>query len=553
VIAAIDRWISSLVSDAVNGVLNALATTVMSTPNLAADGNVVRLWTQMLVIADALIGLFVLAGAVILMSHETLQTRYGLKEILPRLVIGVVAANASLSLVGLETGFANALARAVMGSGISAQDVSASLGNLVTNAIAGNVFIALVGLAFAVMAAVVIVTYLIRIAVFIVLIIAAPFALITYCLPQTEAVAWFWWRATTGVFGVQLGQSLVLLAAVRVMFNGQSNADILNPLRTGGALIDLLAGCCLMLLLIRIPVWTTHTVLGGGHRSRTAGMLRNILLYKGFTAAGITGSGSRFGFGHGGGGRGRGGGPRSGGPAGGVRRATTADLGTGRQLPLFGAERDFIGRQNSWGRWGPGGFANSRLTRAVRERTTINDTPSGQRQARPGVGQGTLLPRPAPPTGTPTGHGEQQTLFPIMRPNATRPQAAERAESSAPPPAMQGQGTLFDRPAPPTSGPIRGRAQYLPLDPEALHSAPPPTPQPDPAQDKPPRPLRRGQAGYQYVLPMRIPKTPPRATTPPTSSTTQPEQPPAPRRTPRSGAKHSSTRRTRRNQGGGSR
>jgi hypothetical protein len=289
VIAAIDRWLSGLVSSAINQVLGLLADTVLSTPALTGSGTLVRLWQSTLAVADATLLLFVLAGGVILMSRETLQTRYAVKEIAPRWVIGAVAANASLWITGQCITLANALARALLGNGVSPSDVSVSLGNLITNAIANNIFITFVALVFAVLIALVFITYLVRIALTLVLIAGAPIMLVCHCLPQTEGLARLWWRAFTGCLGVQLAQSLILVAAIRVVLNGQSNIDVLNPTRAGSALVDLLVGCCLMYLLIRVPVWITHMVLGSGHRSQTFGMIRSVVAWKALSALGIMG------------------------------------------------------------------------------------------------------------------------------------------------------------------------------------------------------------------------------------------------------------------------
>jgi hypothetical protein len=346
------------------------------------------------------------------MSRETLQTRYGLKEIAPRLVVGAIAANASLSLTGLAITFANALSRAVMGSGVSPTDVSASIGNMITNAMTGNVFLGLVALVFAVMVALVVITYLIRISITLVLIVASPLMLVTHCLPQTDGLARLWWRAIVGCLGTQIAQSLVLLTAIRVLLNGQSNVDILNPLRGGGALIYLLLGCCLMLLLIRIPVWITHSVLGGGHRSRAAGMLKNIALYKGFQMLGVT-----RGF--------RGGGQRGGSSkggasvAGGVRRRATgpqyARSNTGRrrgQLALFDTGKAKAGFYS---------FDNFKLTKALRDREAAPETSPGNAPTgddrQPARGQLPLfwatpyrVVKPPYPPIEPVGGGEQLEL-----------------------------------------------------------------------------------------------------------------------------------------------
>ncbi|WP_182873259.1 hypothetical protein [Microbispora sp. H10670] len=56
-----------------------------------------------LVIANGSFILFATVGGILAMSYETVQTRYSIKEILPRLVVAFLCANASFLLTGKAT------------------------------------------------------------------------------------------------------------------------------------------------------------------------------------------------------------------------------------------------------------------------------------------------------------------------------------------------------------------------------------------------------------------------------------------------------------------
>ena len=62
--------------------LELIGKTVLATPQVAGQERVGDLWLISLGIADGLLILFVLAGAALVMTHETLHTRYALKEML---------------------------------------------------------------------------------------------------------------------------------------------------------------------------------------------------------------------------------------------------------------------------------------------------------------------------------------------------------------------------------------------------------------------------------------------------------------------------------------
>src|SRR5207253_1202710 len=94
----IDAWFRGLVTDALNPMLDLVGKTVLATPQVAGQGEVGQIWLISLALADGLLVLFLLAAGALLMSNETLHSRYALKDALPRIVIGAVAANASLSL-----------------------------------------------------------------------------------------------------------------------------------------------------------------------------------------------------------------------------------------------------------------------------------------------------------------------------------------------------------------------------------------------------------------------------------------------------------------------
>lgn len=119
----------------------------------------------------------------------------------------------------------------------------------------------LVGLVAAVLAVVLLAVYVIRVALVVLLVAAAPLALACHALPQTDGFAQLWWRAFTACLGVQVAQSLVLVTALRVFFAADGRATL--GLSVGGTLVDLLVVACLLRVLLRIPTWAGHTVFTG--------------------------------------------------------------------------------------------------------------------------------------------------------------------------------------------------------------------------------------------------------------------------------------------------
>ena len=275
---AIDEWFAGLVKDALNPVLNLMGRTVLATPDVTAMARVGQLWTGMAILANSLYVLFVLAGAVIVMTHETLQTRYAAKQIVPRLAVGFIAGNASLAALGLVIHLADTLSAGIMGQDLDPADTGKALADMITAQAGSGIFLALLGLGAVAMALAVVLTYIVRVALIVILAVAAPIALACHALPQTDALARLWWRATLGCLAVQLGQSLTLVTALKVILDPEGETDLGLP--SGGGLVDLLVFIALCWILIKIPTWVGRSVFGGGGQSRLMGMAKTLIAYK---------------------------------------------------------------------------------------------------------------------------------------------------------------------------------------------------------------------------------------------------------------------------------
>jgi hypothetical protein len=270
---AINDWFASLVTDALNPVLNLLGSTVLSTPDVTTMPRVGEIWATMALLANSFYVLFVLAGAIIVMTHETLQTRYAMKDIAPRLFAGFLVGNASLAVLGLIIHLADALAAGIMGQGLNPQEAGTALAHMITGSIlsSGGIFLAILGLVAAVMAVVLLVTYMVRVALMVLLAVAAPVALACHALPQTDPLARLWWRAVIGTLAIQLGQSLTLVTALRIFLDPGGQTALGFP--TGGGLTDLLVFITLFFILIKIPIWVGRSIFG---RSPLMGMAKGL-------------------------------------------------------------------------------------------------------------------------------------------------------------------------------------------------------------------------------------------------------------------------------------
>ncbi len=321
---AINAFFGGLVTDALNPLLTLLGKTLLTTPDPSALPRVEQLWENSRQIAVAVYALIILAAGILVMAYETLQTRQGIKEIAPRLVVGFITANMSLLLAGKAVSFANALSTGLLGQGVDARSAAGTLTSLVLNAVTnGGIFLSLIGIALACVLLALLVGYVIRVALTVILIAGAPLALMCHALPQTEGIARWWWRAFAGVLAIQITQSLTLVAAMEV-FLTPGGFTFFGPTTDG--LVNVIVTFALLYILHKIPFWILHSVQVGGGRSMLGGAVKGFIAYKTLGLMGLRGSGA----GGRGSGSGRPGGPASGAPRRGPRPGGPAPSGSGQ-------------------------------------------------------------------------------------------------------------------------------------------------------------------------------------------------------------------------------
>ena len=215
------------------------------------------MWAASLAVADACYVLLVLIGGIVVMSHETVQTSYSVKEIAPRIVLGFLGANLSMVVISQAITIANGLSAALAGHGASPASAAKSLLTTLANSAAGQgVFLILLALAGVILALVLAVVYVMRLMAVVLLAAAAPLCLALYALPQTAWAARWWWRALTAALSIQVAQGLVLTAAVQVFFSPGW-----LPWHPASYLEQVLITLCLLYVLMRIPFWIARPVL----------------------------------------------------------------------------------------------------------------------------------------------------------------------------------------------------------------------------------------------------------------------------------------------------
>ncbi|MGH3630699.1 MAG: hypothetical protein ACRDRL_25065, partial [Sciscionella sp.] len=278
--AAIDSFLMGLVIPALTELLTLVGTTVLTTPTPGQLPRVGQLWESSWQTLLTMYAALILAAEIVVMAHETLQTRTSIKEVLPRIVIGFLAGAVSLWIATQAITIANAVTRSFLAGGIDEAAAADLLKAVIIGSLTDSTFVIVFGLVLAGLLVAVLLTYVVRVMLTVSLVAGAPLLLMFHAIPDTEGIARWWWKAFGGCLAVQLAQSFVLETALQVFFTPGS--ILRGPLRSG--VVNLLVVMALLWVLVKIPFWILSTLRVGNRRSLLGSLVRGVILAKVFGA-----------------------------------------------------------------------------------------------------------------------------------------------------------------------------------------------------------------------------------------------------------------------------
>ncbi|MFI0420084.1 hypothetical protein [Spongiactinospora sp. 9N601] len=288
-------WFTRLVVETINPAFVMVGQVLLSSPPPSMLARVRELSDHVRLIANALLGLFVLAGGVIVMSYGSVQTSTTVQEIAPRLVVAAIAVNFSLTVCEYAVQLANDLVTALLGQGVDGRRagdlLAGKVAGLITDTESTLLFLVLmVGVAVLLGIVLAFIAF-VRITLLLFLIIAAPLALLCHALPQTEGIARLWWRGFTGVLAIQVLQALALILAFKVYLTQATDVFTPPPPDAGTAetllaqpiasqAIDALILIGILFVLIKIPGWVARTIWQQAQPNLLKRLIKAVIVYK---------------------------------------------------------------------------------------------------------------------------------------------------------------------------------------------------------------------------------------------------------------------------------
>ena len=259
-----------------------LSQTAFTTPDVTSLPQVTAITSTSLMIVNVGFVLAILTAGIVVMTRDTLQSRYGVGEVLPRLVVGWIAANFAIPICRTLIRIANALTQALTGDGIASTDAFTHLQRVTVDALTSPpsaLLAVIIGVFIAALTATLIVTWLVRLGVLIVLAGIAPVALACHCLVYLDGAARLWWRAMVGTLGTVLLQALALHTTLAVFLNPDANVAALGLPDDPTGTFNLLIVACLLWVVIKIPgLMRRYVTRGGGGQHNIAGVLLRMVV-----------------------------------------------------------------------------------------------------------------------------------------------------------------------------------------------------------------------------------------------------------------------------------
>ncbi|WP_271190330.1 conjugal transfer protein TrbL family protein, partial [Dactylosporangium matsuzakiense] len=268
---------------AVVGALNALwgllSSTVFSTPDVSTLPQVTAITSRSMLVVNTCFVLAIIAAGIMVMINGTVPSRSGAGELLPRLVIGWIAANFAVPVCQTLVEVANALTAALTGETVASQGSFNRLEQITLDSLSNppSAFLAaVIGVLIAVLTGMLLVTWIVRIGVLIVLVGISPIALACHASPVTDGAARLWWRSMLAIVSTVVLQALALHVTLSVLLDPAANAPQLGlPHDTQGT-FNLFVVVCLLWTVIKIPGLLRQSALGGGGRN-VGGMLLRLV------------------------------------------------------------------------------------------------------------------------------------------------------------------------------------------------------------------------------------------------------------------------------------
>jgi hypothetical protein len=230
---------------------------------LTANPAIAGLNGSLALVADVLVGAVLLYASLRTIFERSIQARYGLQVVLPRVMAALVMVHGSIFFIQMAVDLNNAIGSVMQSLGgrltTSTLPWSASMSPATVSVIAGSqdLFHAVFALGVVVAVVILVLSYVVRTAMLDVLIVLAPLAALCSVLPETRHYAFTWLRLFLVAVFMQAVQLIILRVATAVGFGA------------GSGIAESLFALATLWILLKVP-GTLHAATHVETRAHTA-------------------------------------------------------------------------------------------------------------------------------------------------------------------------------------------------------------------------------------------------------------------------------------------
>ncbi|MFD6694220.1 hypothetical protein ACIBSS_22720 [Micromonospora aurantiaca] len=273
-------WLAERLQDLLGGLLAYLSSSMFLSPDVTVLPQVQTIATKSAYVVNACFILAIIAAGIATMAGGSVEMRYSIKDLVPRLIVGLVASNFAVALSAALIEIANALTVSMVGTAAPTTEavnatrthVTAALSDEGTALVALIIGLLIVGLMFALLG-----SWIVRIGVLIIWAGVAPVALACYATPWTQGAADLWWRTGIGCLATPTLQAIAFSTGVQLLIDPNSSLPVLIGL-PGSDIINLMITAVLLWVTLKIPSMMRRYVTHKGGPSMGGVLVRAVLI-----------------------------------------------------------------------------------------------------------------------------------------------------------------------------------------------------------------------------------------------------------------------------------
>ncbi|PWU58836.1 hypothetical protein DLE60_19620 [Micromonospora globispora] len=276
-------WLAAAILACLDALFGVISSALLVTPNVTGLPQVQALTGRSVLVVDTVFVLaFVAAGVLTMTAGGSETSRYTAKDLVPRLIVGFVAAHFSQLWCGMLIDLANALTAALT---TPEGDSDGALRAIKTHITAGQdrtavlLFVVCVAIIAFLLAGTVF-SVIVRFAAVLVLTAFAPLALACHALPQTDPIARLWWRSYAGTLAVPVVQGFTLYAGQWMLTDPDNLLPVLGLPVDPGGVINLFVVMVMLWTTLRVPALMRRFVStsGGGRGAHMIGAAVRVIV-----------------------------------------------------------------------------------------------------------------------------------------------------------------------------------------------------------------------------------------------------------------------------------